>query len=246
MTPKAPQLTENKADNLASEAIHEQLQAVGAEKMSLENKVRTRYTDGPSADATDITSTKSSKKATSKYTTYPGARRLSTASDSPGMELFFEVIQLLEDLSQRRHQKSASAKSNHRNSKADDVKASRNADSSFMTSTSLGGKSGKGKTSKFTLSDDMAQLEKLRFIEAKLMEARDKKYLFSTEQIWRLEEGISKLPMDLQREYGKGMNKIEQALDGIGINTAKPHKKGSKRVARPAQRTSAGMQQASM
>jgi len=239
MTTKAPQLTENKADNLASEAIHEQLQTVGAEKMSLENKVRTRYTDAPSADATDITSTKSNKKATSKYQngSYPGARRISTASDSPGMELFFEVIQLLEGLSQRRHQKSAPAKSNHRNSKADDVKASRNADSSFMTSTALG-----GKKSKFTLSDDMAQLDKLRFIEAKLLEARDKKYLFSTEQIWRLEEGISKLPADLQREYGKGMNKIEQALDGIEVKTAKPHKKGSKRLSRPAQRTSVGMQ----
>lgn len=246
MTPKAPQLTENKADNLANEAIHEQLQTVGAEKMALENKVRTRYTDAPSAEATDITSTKScNKKAVSKYEGrgVSGARRSSTASDSPGMELFLEVIEMLDELSQKRHRKSASTKSNHRNGKADAVKAERNADSSFMTSTALGGKTGKDKASKFALSEDLAQLDKLRFIEAKLMEARDKKYVFSTEQLWRLEEGISNLPADLQREYGKGMNKIEQALDGIQIKTSKPHKKGSKRFARPTHPTpSAGVQ----
>lgn len=203
MTPKTPQLTEGKAENLEIGKIEDSLKQVSSEKRVLE--AETRFTGGGSSSGTDITSAKGKKgtRATSKF-------QSPNAGDSLGAGLLLD--QVLDILNVLTPKEKPDMLGNGK--KNDDKKPKQGKD--LMTSTSL-------QQSKFgTAGTARAKLDNLLTVEAKLMEARDNKYLFSTEQLWRLEQGINRLPADLQREHGAGMNRLEQALDGIKINNGLP------------------------
>ncbi|TVQ82177.1 MAG: hypothetical protein EA357_10300 [Micavibrio sp.] len=166
---------------------------------------------------------KQKKSAASKFTVVPpyrndNMRRYSTASDSPGMEIVLEVIDLLEGLTTRAAKRRHSAAMTGSFGKKG-VFEKRNApESRFMTDSPFTIKGGKKKkTSKYSLGADQARLEELKTIQFKLLEALQQKYSFSAEHIWRMENGLSNLRSDLYREYGQGFNMIEKSLRGREI-----------------------------
>ncbi|TNE32796.1 MAG: hypothetical protein EP349_00860 [Alphaproteobacteria bacterium] len=197
MTPKAPSMTEGKAENLEVSKIEDSLKQVATEKRVLE--AETRFAGGASSSGTDITSTKGKKgpKATTKF-------QQPSMGDALGVGMFVDqVLGLLQDFQPQKPDMLGGGKKN------DGKKPKQDKD--LMTTTSLN-------QSKFAAGTARAKLDNLLTVEAKLMEARDNKYLFSPEQLSRLEQGISHLPADLHKEYGLGLNRLEQALDGIKVN----------------------------
>ncbi|MBL1146464.1 MAG: hypothetical protein D8M28_02055 [Proteobacteria bacterium] len=215
-------MTEGKAENLEASKIEDSLKHVSSEKRILEAETRFGGSTAPSG-ATDITSTKGKKdnKATSKF-------QQPKMGDALGIGLFVDqVMGLLQDF-QPQKQDMLGGKKKNDGKKNDGQKPKQGKD--LMTSTSLN-------QSKFAAGTARAKLDNLLTVEAKLMEARDNKYLFSPEQLSRLEQGISHLPADLHREHGAGMNRLEQALDGIKLNNGQ--KPG---VRHPGQKRKKGVQ----
>lgn len=200
MTPKTPQLTEGKADNLEIGKIEESLKQVSSQKRVLESEIRTGAPSG-SNTTTDITSTKGKKgaKAVSKF-------QQPKSADSLGVSLLVDqVMDLLQDFRQPKPDMLGNKKKNDRGKN----------ENGLRTSTAL------SNHSKFA-STARAKYNILLEAEELLKKAVQNKYIFSPEQLFRLEQGISTLPADLQREHGAGLNRLEQALDGIKINNGLP------------------------
>lgn len=200
MTPKTPQLTEGKAENLEIGKIEDSLKQVSSEKRVLEAEIRAGVPSSSNA-TTDITSTKGKKgqKVASKF-------QQPKQADSLGVGLLVDqVMDLLQDFRQPKPDMLGNKKKND---------SSKN-ENGLRTSTAL------SNHSKFA-STSRAKYNILLEAEELLKKAAQNKYIFSPEQLFRLEQGISTLPADLQKEHGAGMNRLEQALDGIKINNGLP------------------------